>query len=107
MVANRRLRLTVYWVAGVLAFIAIAGFLAAPPIVRHQLEKQLALKLHRPVTVERVRINPFALNASIEKLRVGEREGSGTAFSFESLRVDVTYRSLLRLAPVVESLRLT
>jgi uncharacterized protein involved in outer membrane biogenesis len=107
MVANRRLRLTVYWVGGVLAFIAIAGFLIAPPIVRYQLEKQLALKLHRPVTVERVRINPFALNASVEKLRVGERDGSGTAFSFESLRIDVTYRSVLRLAPVVGSLRLT
>jgi hypothetical protein len=39
---------------------AIAGFLIAPPIVRHELEQVLADRLQRKVPIERVRINPLA-----------------------------------------------
>lgn len=107
LVSNRRVRWGVLTLGGLVAFIAVLGFLIAPPIVRNQLEKRLAETLHRPVSIERVRINPFKLSASIEQLRVGEREGDATALSFEALYVDVAYQSLVRLAPVVQALRIT
>lgn len=107
VVSNRRVRRIVFVLGGLVVFIAVFGFLLAPPIVRSQLEKRLAETLHRPVTIERVRLNPFTLAASIEKLRVGERAGDATALSFEALDIDVAYQSLVRLAPVVQALRIT
>jgi uncharacterized protein involved in outer membrane biogenesis len=107
VVSSRRVRRTVFVLAGVVAAFAVLGFLVAPPIVRSQLEKRLAETLHRPVSIERVRISPFTLAASVEQLRVGEREGDATALSFEALDVDVAYQSLIRLAPVVQQLRIT
>jgi uncharacterized protein involved in outer membrane biogenesis len=104
--ASRRVRWIVGSIVGVVALYAIVGFLIAPPIVRQQLEKQLSATLHRPVTVERVRINPFALTATVEKLSVGERQGSGKLLGFDTVYVNVASQSLFRLAPVIESLRI-
>lgn len=93
------------------ALYAIAGFLVAPPIVRHQLERRLAEALDRPVTVERVRINPFTLSAAVENLVVQERGAEPGADApplarFDSLSVNVATASLWRLAPVIQSVRL-
>jgi uncharacterized protein involved in outer membrane biogenesis len=101
-----RARTLLIWAGGVLAVYAIAGFLVAPPIVRSQLESVLAGQLGRKVTVERVRINPFALSASVLGLSVKEREGEGSLVAFDELYLDFTLSSLFRLAPVVEEVRL-
>ena len=101
-----RARTLLIWVGGVLAAYAIVGFLVAPPIVRSQLESILAEQLGRKVTVERVRINPFALSASVLGFGVKEREGEGSLVAFDELYLDFTLSSLFRLAPVVEEVRL-
>jgi len=101
-----RARTIAIWAGSVLALYAIAGFLVAPPIVRSQLESRLTEQLGRKVTVERVRINPFALSASVLGLSIKEREGDGSLFAFDELYVDFTLSSLFRLAPVIESVHL-
>ena len=103
----RRLRKIVLWAGGALALFAVAGFLVAPPIVRSQLERILSEQLGRRVTVERVRINPFALSASVHNFALKEQDGSTDAASFDELYVNLTLSSLFRLAPVVESVRLS
>jgi uncharacterized protein involved in outer membrane biogenesis len=85
---------------------AVLGFLVAPPIVRHQLEQVLAQQLGRKVAIEQVRINPFALSASIRNFALKERDGTTNALAFEELRVNVTSSSLLRLGVVLESVQL-
>ncbi|HXX30077.1 MAG TPA: hypothetical protein VEJ89_05110, partial [Myxococcaceae bacterium] len=45
-----------------LAVYAGAGFLLAPWILHRQLERRLAETLHRTVTIQKVRVNPFALS---------------------------------------------
>lgn len=102
-----RLRKFVLWAGGAVALFAVAGFLVAPPIVRAQLERILGEQLGRQVTIERVRIDPFALSASVHNFNLREQDGSTAAVSFEELYVNVTAASLLRLAPVVESVRLS
>src|SRR5262249_17969396 len=101
-----RLRKISLWLAGVLALYAVVGFLIAPPIVRHQLEKQLTELLGRQVTVESVRINPFALSASVRNVAVKDSTGKADAASFEDLSVNVTWSSLLQGGVVVESTQL-
>src|SRR5262245_37840886 len=102
-----RARKIVVWTAAAVALLAIIGFFVAPPIAKSQLEQVLSEKLHRQVTIERVRINPFAVSASILGFAVKERDGSATAVSFDELYVDLSYASLFRLAPVVEAVHLT
>jgi len=101
-----RTRTAAIWAGSALALYAIAGFLVAPPIVRLQLESVLGEQLGRKVAVERVRINPFALSASVRGFAIKEREGDRDLFAFDELYVDFTLSSLFRLAPVVESVHL-
>src|SRR5882672_9495863 len=98
-------RLTI-WSGSAVALFAIAGFLIAPPIARHELERVLADKLQRKVSIERVRINPFAASAAIYQFAVKERDGSTTALAFDELYVNLAYSSLVRRALLVESLHL-
>ena len=101
-----RTRTLAIWAGSIVTFYAIVGFLVAPPIVRSQLESNLADLLGRKVAVERVRVNPFALSASIQGFSIKEREGDANLFAFDELYVDLTLSSLFRLAPVVEAVHL-
>ena len=71
-----RVRRTIWTVAILLAIFTVTGFLIIPPIVKAQLVKRLSAELGRPVTVGRVRVNPYALSITIDNLDVGEKAGS-------------------------------
>jgi len=101
-----RLRKTLWWLAGIVVFIAVFGFFIAPPIVRWQAEKRLTALLDRPVTIESIAINPFALSTEIAGFRVGERGGDGVALAFDSFYARLSYETLVRFAPVVAEAKL-
>ena len=107
LVSWRRVRKIVAWTGGAVALFAVLGFFVAPPIARSQLERILSEKLQRQVAIERIRINPFAPSASVIGFSVKERDGSATVASFDALYVDLSYSSLVRLAPVVHAVQLT
>ena len=69
-----RKRKLVLWVLGVVLFYAILGFFILPPIVRHVAVKQLSQQLGREVSIEKVKINPFVLSASIHGLLVKDKD---------------------------------
>lgn len=94
------------WGAGVLAMVGVAGFFVAPPLVKSLAESKLSEALHRPVTIEGVSINPYALSAEVRGFRMLEREGGATAVSFSSLYANVEAESLFRGGIVVEEVRL-
>jgi uncharacterized protein involved in outer membrane biogenesis len=101
-----RARKLALWAAGAVALYAAIGFLVVPPIARQQLERIASEQLGRPVTIERVRVNPFALSASIHGLRVRTRDGSADAASFEELYANLSLTSIVRLGAVVQAVRL-
>ena len=92
----------------VLAFVIVGvlGFFVLPPLVKSVLLDQLTRALHRPVAVNSVRINPYALSATLEGVSIGEREGGETFASFDSLYVNLESMSIFRLGPVAGELRL-
>jgi uncharacterized protein involved in outer membrane biogenesis len=94
------------WASALVALYAVVGFLIAPPIARQQLERALSEQLGRKVTIERVRINPFALSAAARDFSLKERDGTTDAITFDELRVNVTLSSLFRLGVVVEAAQL-
>ena len=101
-----RLRRLAVWAGGALALYAVLGFLVAPPIARHQIEKVLSAQLGRQVAIESVRINPFTLSASIRSFSLKEPDGSTTAAGFEELTVDLSLSSVYQRGVVIEALEL-
>lgn len=74
LTASRRRKIAL-WVLGLLAFYTIMGFLILPPIVRSVAVKQISRQLNRPVSIERVKINPFVLSTTIRGLLIKDLDG--------------------------------
>lgn len=91
----RRGRRLLLVLAGLLLLYALAGFLLVPWLVKPRLERAAAQTLKRPVTVAKVRFNPFTFTATVEGLRVGEPAG-GDWLTLRRLRVNQEVWSLLR-----------
>ncbi len=93
-------------VAVVIVVYAGLGFLALPSILKLQLERRLSAPLHRPVSVQKVRANPFMLSVTIDGLAIGDREGAGEFVSLDRLYANFQLASLFRMAPVVREVTL-
>src|SRR5947207_10756522 len=61
----------------------------------------VAASLHRPVSMKKVRFNPYSLRLNIKKLRIGDRTSSERFLDFGYIRIKVSWKSLFRLAPVI------
>ena len=101
-----RTRKVILWVASILFAIGVLVGLVAPPLIRGKVASALSDKLHRQVTIEQISINPFAMTLAIRGFLMKERQSETPAVSFDELFVNLEFRSLLRLAPVVKELRL-
>ena len=97
------------WALGTLLLLCAAAWLAVPPLVKWQAEKQLSELTGRQVTVGEVGFHPWSLQLTVADLAIAAAPGSVSAepqFHLAQLQVDVDARSLLRLAPVVESMKI-
>ena len=63
------------WSLGLLLFYTVVGFLVLPPIVRHIAVKQLSTQLDREVSIDAIKINPFALSTTIRGLLIKDKDG--------------------------------
>jgi hypothetical protein len=102
-----RARKLLWWALGLLAAFALIGFFVVPPIAKSKLEAELSKVLHRPVTVETVRVNPFAPSVTVRGFAVRERSGDGLFVTFDELYVNAAWTSIFRLAPVIDEVKLT
>ena len=101
-----RTRKIVIWsVALVVAFGVLLG-LAAPPLIRAKLAAALTEKFHREVSIEQIKINPYAMTLAVRGFLMKERQAQTPAISFDELFVNLEAQSLFRLAPVIKELRL-
>lgn len=103
---NPVLRRFVLWPAIVLAVYAIVGFFILPPVARSVLVKQLSEKLHRPVAIRAIRINPFDLSAHVEGFSMKDRDGTGPFVAFEELYLNFQVASIVRWGPVLREITL-
>lgn len=104
--AHRSLRIAA-WTLATLALLALLAWLALPPLLRSLAQDRLSQTLGRPVTLAAVHINPLTLTLQVDGLAIGAAApGAPPTLEVAQLRVDADLRSLLRLAPVVEELRI-
>ena len=101
-----RTRKTVIWaVSLVVAFGVLLG-LIAPPLLRGKIAGDLSQKFHREVTIEQIRLNPYAMTATISGFLMKERQSQATAVSLDELHINLQLQSIFRLSPVVKELRI-
>lgn len=88
-----------------LAAIWALTWLVAPPILRWQIEQHATEALGRQVTVEQVTVKPWSLEVTLRDLRIAHAADTSTQASIGSLSVNADFSSLLRLAPVLDSVQ--
>lgn len=101
-----RTRKLAIWFVSIVAAIGVFGALVAPPLLRNKLAADLSRKLHREVSIEQIRINPYALSATIRGFMIKERQGSATAVSFGEIYVNLELISLFHRGLVLKEIRL-
>src|SRR5262245_28945552 len=95
------MRRTYTTIAVLVVLFGLAGFIGVPLLAQYVVAGRLAASLHRPVSFERVRFNPYRLRLSIDKLHIGDRAASEPFVDIGRILVKVSWSSLFRLAPVV------
>jgi hypothetical protein len=102
--ARRRRRWLIALAVGVVLY-TLFGFFILPIIVKRQLERRASEALHRPVTVQRVRTNPWVLSVTIDGLEVKERDG-GPFLSWERLYLNLKLWRVIRRELDLEEVQL-
>lgn len=90
-----------------LGIYALAGFLIIPLIAKAIVPDKLSAALNRPVTIENIAFNPFALILEVEGLTISEADGEDVFAAFETLYVNLQVSSAVKLGPVIKEARLT
>lgn len=88
-----------------LALYGALGYWVAPDIVRAQLVTRLSTALERPVALESVHINPYALSITLVDFAVAENDGR-PIIAFDELYANLSAGSLLRWAWWLSEIRL-
>lgn len=94
---------------GLLIFLIIftvTGFFILPPIIKSVLTNKLSEQLHRPVAIEKVRVNPFILSVEISGFTIREPHGGKTFISFGTLYENAQSISIFKGGPVLKEIRL-
>lgn len=94
------------WVVIIMAAYTLLGFLILPFTAKLIAVKKLTQILGRPVSIGSVRLNPYAVSLMVEKLAIRERQEQTDFVAFTKLYANLSTASILKLAPVVEELRL-
>jgi hypothetical protein len=92
-------------VAAVLLY-TLVGFFLLPWIIERQLLAFADQRLQRPMSIERVRVNPYSLTLTIEGLKLDEADGTALA-ALREFHVNFEASSLVRRAWTFKELRLS
>jgi hypothetical protein len=85
----------------------LVGFFVLPPILKSILTKKLSENLHRQVTINQIKINPYTLSITTRGLLVKDQESSETFVSCEEIFLNLQSLSALRMALILKEIRLT
>ncbi len=85
----------------------IFGFFVLPPILKSILIKKISENIHREVTIDKIKVNPYLLSATVRGFKVKEREGSDVFLSFDELYFNLQSLSALKQAIIVKEIKLT
>jgi hypothetical protein len=99
-------RKVAWWAAGIIGLYAIVGFLVLPPVAKYAALKELPKALHREVSIDSIRFNPFTLALRVTGFAVKEKESTDLFVGFDELLGDFQLASIFRRGPVLREIRL-
>jgi hypothetical protein len=97
-------------VIGVLLFFVlftVVGFFAIPPLLKSILVKELSKNLHREVSINQIKINPYTLSATVRGFVVKDKDSKETFISFDEIFLNLQSSSAFRMALVLKEVRFT
>ncbi|MGA2515061.1 MAG: DUF748 domain-containing protein [Thermodesulfobacteriota bacterium] len=95
---------------GIIIFFAaftLLGFFVLPPILKSILTKKLSENLHRSVTINQIKINPYALSVAVRGLTIKDKDSSETFVSFDEFFLNLQSVSIPKMALILKEVRLT
>ena len=102
-----RLKKACLWLAVIVVLFTVTGFFILPPIVKSVLMDKMSKELGRPVSVQKIIINPYLLTFSLRGFEIKEQAGSDTFLSFEELFVHLDPLSVFKKALILKEIRLS
>src|SRR5215469_16705017 len=107
LLRTRRRRWITGSIVSFLLIFTVAGFFLVPHILRGALTGQVAASLHRPISVGKIRFDPYTLRLQIDRMQVGgDNSAPSPLVAFDHLDVQASWTTLFRLAPVVHEVTL-
>jgi len=103
----RRLKKLLIGIIICFVLFTIVGFFVLPPILKSILVKKLSENLHRQVTINQIKINPYTLSLTARGLTVKERASPETFASCEEIFLDLQSLSALKMALIFSEIRFT
>jgi len=100
----RRIKKIIRWFGGFLVLFTLFGFFILPPVLNSVLVKKLSENLHRQVTIQKIKINPYALTLDVKGFLVKERDSAENFVSLEEIFVNLSSLSLAKRAVILEGL---
>ncbi|PLX57636.1 MAG: hypothetical protein C0629_01390, partial [Chromatiales bacterium] len=85
------------WVVAAVLLYTLVGFFLLPWIIERQLLSFADQRLQRPMSIERVRVNPYSLALTIEGLKLDEADGTALA-ALREFHINFEASSLVRRA---------
>ena len=92
------------WVVAAVLLYTLVGFFLLPWIIERQLLSFADQRLQRPMSIERVRVNPYSLALTIEGLKLDEADGTALA-ALREFHINFEASSLVRRAWTFKELR--
>jgi uncharacterized protein involved in outer membrane biogenesis len=90
-----------------LVIFSITGFFILPPVVKSIMVDKLSQTLKRPVSIQAIKINPYALTVTIRGFEIKERSGQEKFVSFDELYVNLDSLSIFKRALILKEIKLT
>jgi uncharacterized protein involved in outer membrane biogenesis len=84
----------------------LVGFFVLPPLLKSILVDQLSKNLHRDVSFNKVRFNPYTLSVKVEGFLVKERGSSETFVSCDEVFLNLQSVSVIRRALVLREINI-
>ena len=89
-----------------LVLFTITGFFVVPAILKSVLTTKLSERLHRQVTIQKIKVNPFVLSADVKGFLVKDRGNTGTFVSFDELYVNLQTASVWKRGPILKEIKI-
>ena len=92
------------WLLACVALVWGIAWLAVPLLIKSQLEKAVSEQLGRKATLGQIDFKPWTLELTVNDFAIASQDGASSQFQFKRLYANAEIESLLRLAPVLQTL---